>query len=461
MADKLNSNFIVELAKLCLVSKDTADVVSKHLSYSFLKSQEHKEVFKYIFDYYSSSTKTPTLGTMSQHLPQTPEMVNVITQIRQASVYDNKDEILASFEQFIKKGRFQKLHEDVKELYNKQEHDRAMLLMEKESTAINNFSLVSQVHSRLFADFDKRQLVRKGRDFTSIKIPTGIPAFDYHTFGGPELKTSLLGVARSGVGKSTLLRWLGFNAAFRGYNVVHFQAEGAKDEVQDAYDAMWTGVNVMDIKKGDLTGKDIAAITKARQSFLAQCGEIYIIAFEQFDTASIAQARQQLIELKKVVDIHVGLFDYLDLFDPGDGKRYSTNAEGERSRKAAVAKKIVNIGTELNMLTATMTQASDIARKDWNDPNFFITRNDISNLKATVDPFAYVLTLNQTEDENDKDIIRIHEEKIRHYKVKSWESTYHVAQNREVGRFVDLGETNVRFWDPVKKQVIKNAPKVK
>ncbi len=305
------------------------------------------------------------------------------------------------------------------------------------------------------------QAERKQRDFSVVKTPIGIPPFDYHTHGGVEQGRALLIIARKGVGKSTCLRSIGFNLAFRGKTGVHFQAEGTKEEVQDAYDSMWTGVPMNDIKKGELTGKDFEVIDKARRSFLAQCGEIIIIPYEQFATATIADCRAKIIELKKNYDIDWAIFDYLEKFDPGDGKRYGTNAESDRLKKLAIAEKIVNIATEFKMFCVTATQANNIERKDWNDPNFVITRENISNLKATIDPFAYTITLNQTEDENDKEIIRIHEESFRFQKIKSWESTYHIVQDRERARFINVAETNARFWDPVRKQVIKNAPKVK
>jgi hypothetical protein len=163
----------------------------------------------------------------------------------------------------------------------------------------------------------------------------------------------------------------------------------------------------------------------------------------------------------KEYNIKWAIFDYLEKFDPGDGKRYGTNAEGERAKKLAVAEKIVNIATEFKIFCATATQASSIEKKDYNDPNFVITRENISNLKATVDPFAYTITLNQTDDENDKDIMRIHEEAFRFQKILSWESTYHIAQDRNKGRFIDIQETNKRFWDPINNKIIKNAPKQK
>lgn len=459
MSDKLSPNFLNELAKLCLNSKDVTDLVRPHLNYSFIKTTEYKEVFKYIFDYTAANNKTPTVGVISQNLPQSPELTHIIAQIRETVIGDKKDEVLKQFERFVKKSRFIKLHLDVKKDFDEQQHDKAMLTMEKESAAINSFSLINKLHSRVFADFEKRQTERKQQDFSIKRTPIGIPPFDHHTHGGIESSRSMLVIARKGVGKSTFLRSVGFNLAFRGQTGVHFQAEGAKKEVQDAYDAMWTGVAIDDIKRGELAGKDLSKIDQARKAFLAQCGEIIIIAYEQFASATIAECRAHIQELKKEYNIQWAIFDYLEKFDPGDGKRYGTNAEGDRAKKLAVAEKIVNISTEFDMFCATGTQANDITPKEYNDPNFVITRSNISNLRATLDPFAYTLTLNQTDDESDKNIIRIHEESFRFSQIKSWESTYPIVQDRERGRFIDVAQTNLKFWDPIKKVVIKNAPK--
>ena len=80
-------------------------------------------------------------------------------------------------------------------------------------------------------------------------------------------------------------------------------------------------------------------------------------------------------------------------------------------------------------------------------------------MKATIDPFAYCITLNQTEDENDNEVMRVHEEKMRHYKIFSHSSTYHVAQKRDVGRFIDMARTRELFWDDERKQIIRDIPK--
>lgn len=459
MDHKLSPNFLIELIKTCVLSQSMCEIVKPHLDYAFIENEEYKIIFKYIFDYHDTTSKVPTLGTISQNLPHSQQLVDVLAQIKEVNVHDKKDEILASFEQFIRKKRFVKLHRDVKELYDKGEHDKAMRELEKESSEINNFSLASKVHTRIFADYSIREQERKHREQYKKKTPIGIPPFDHHTFGGVENGSSFLAIARKGVGKSTLLRSIGWNLAFRGKTGVHFQAEGPKKDVTDGYDAMWTGIDINDIRKGELSGRDIEKIERARQAFLAQCGEIIVVAYEQFNQASMSECRQTIIDLLKQYEIEWAVFDYLEKFKPGDGKRYGTTGDSERLQKLAVAEKVVNIATEFNIFTATATQANDIEFKDWNNPAFVITRNNLSTARQAIDPFAYCVTLNQTMDENDRDIIRIHEEALRHHKIKSYESTYHIAQDRDLGRFIDVAKTNQLFWDPVNKKVIKNVLK--
>lgn len=459
---RLSEDFLIELCKACIVSKDILEIAKSHFNYSFLPSEGYKIIFKYLFDYHNAYNKSPTIGLVAQNISD-PKCTEIIGKVRQVDIYDTKDQIVDTLEQFIKRGRFVTLHKETGQLYNAGKHDQAMVLLEKESKAINEFSLKTQMYSRVFGDFDKRQLHRQNKEESVLsKIPTGIPAFDHHTRGGIDRGTGILGIARSGAGKTTWLRSLGANAAFRGINVLHIAAgDSTSEEIENGYDAWWTGVDLHAIKEGKIGGAEMKQIEKARQAWLAQAGEIYIHVFKQFHSASIADTRNILIELLKKVDIGLVLFDYLELFDPGDGKRYGTNQEGNSARKKATAEKIINIATEFNVATAAVTQASDIQKEDWNNPNFVITRNHISNLKATIDPFAYCVTLNQTEDENDLEIMRIHEEKLRHYKIFSWSSTYHIAQKRDVGRFIDLPNTIGRFWDPVKKEIIRFSPKKK
>lgn len=456
---QLSSDFIIELAKACIVSKDILEVVKPHLQYSFLSSESEKQIFKYIFDYHGANSQSPTIGLLSQNV-NSRDAIGTIAKIRGANVYDSKDKIIETFEEYIRRAKFITLHERHSELFAKGEFDKAYVDAKDGYKDVHEFSLKRKMHSKVYEQFNQRQDERKNRDYAIRKVPTGIPALDYHSRGGVDRGTGLLAIMRSGAGKTTFLRSLGFHASFRGIPVLHFAGgDSTQQEIEDGYDAAWTGVEINSIREGDMAGADLDKIERARKSFIAQAGEIYIHTFKQFNTASILDCRAILIELLKEVPIGLVLFDLLESFEPGDGKRYGTNQDGVSSRKKATSEKIINIATEFDLAVGAVTQASDIKKELWNNPNYVITRNDIANLKATVDPFAYVITGNQTEDENDNDIMRIHEEKLRHHRIQSWSATYPIAQKREVGRFIDVAETNKKFWDVEKKQIIRNKPK--
>lgn len=457
---QLKSDLLVELAKVCIVSEEILSVIKPHLQYSFIQQEPMKHIFKYIFDFHSSTKKSPTIGMLSQNVTQ-KDTLELIGKIREVNVFDKKQELISEFEEFIRTSRFHEVFKKTADLNNTGKKDEAMQFMAKESAEIINFSLKRQLNPRIFADFNKHLEERRNTDYSNQKIPFGIPALDQHTHGGQDRGTGSLGIAKSGAGKTTYLVWRGYSAAFRGTSVVHFAAgDSTEREVIDAYNAAWTGANYHDIVKGELTGVDVKKIERAREAFMAQKGEIYVHVFKQFHNASIADCRNVLIDLLKD-DPNIGLviFDYLEKFEPGDKNKYGTNDDGQRAKKIAIAEKIINIGTEFNVAVATVTQASSVKEELLNDPNFVLKREHISNLKATIDAFAYAITLNQTKDENDQEIMRIHEEKLRHYKIKSWEETYHIAQDREKRRFIDIVETKKRFWNDEEKKIIRHIIK--
>lgn len=450
---ELTQDLIFEIARCCTLGTDFLETVRSELKYSFFKNEAFKKLFKCIFDYYDKKARHPTVGILAQEFAEDEELSALLVKIKSANVVDKKTDILKAFEEFIRRSRYYQMLVESQELFNSGKRDEAIGYVAEEAPKIESFSLSRKMHTELFSTFDQRQKRRKERDFASIKIPTGIPPFDHHTLGGLELGTALLIIARSGVGKSTALRWMGFNAALRGFNVVHFQAEGTKEEVEDYYDAMWTGVEYHEIKRGELNNAQFKVIEKARQQYINHCGKIFVVAFEQFDTASIKDCRNEIKLLMKEFDIHLAIFDYIEEFEPGDGKRYSTSQDGVKARKKAVAKKIVNIAVEFKMGAAAATQANDIAYKEWNKPDFYLTRNNIANDKETIQPFAYTMTLNQTEDEADENIIKIWEDKLRHYKIARKDRLYKLFQAPKVGRFVDLTKTNLTFWDSQNKRL--------
>lgn len=456
MKHQLDESFLIELIKSCVLSGDFIGIIHPHLKYSYLPSEPYKKIFQYIFDFYGANKKPPTIGILAQNIK---DELGLLARVRECDVHDSKDQILKSFERYIKDSRFINLHSEVTELYHKGDQEQAIKKMADDSQKIHQFSLQAQMPIRVYKNFDERQRERFLKDRSLKKIPSGIPQFDHHTRGGYDKGTALLGIGRSGKGKTTFLRSLGFHASFRGIPVLHIASgDSTSEEVLDGYDAMWSEVDINNIREANFDASDFKRFEKLKQQYQAECGEILVHVYKQFDQASIGDVRNLLKEVLKEYDIGLLLLDYLEKFDPGDGKRYAQTDDSNRLKKLATAEKIVNIATEFNIGVATVTQANDIPSEIYNDPKRVITRSNISNLKATIDPFAYCITLNQTDDEDDKEIMRIHEEKIRHYKVPTWGRTYQIKQHRNTGRFIDVAETKRLFWDDDRKRIINNAP---
>ena len=89
-------------------------------------------------------------------------------------------------------------------------------------------------------------------------------------------------------------------------------------------------------------------------------------------------------------------------------------------------------------------QANDIKPEKWDSPDYVMTRSDIGEHKGALKPFSYFCTFNQTVDEYNNGIMRIHNDKFRKYKAGQ---TFKIAQSMRNARFYDSQRTLNFFWD--------------
>jgi hypothetical protein len=164
---------------------------------------------------------------------------------------------------------------------------------------------------------------------------------------------------------------------------------------------------------------------------------VYIEAFEEFGSAMLSQVRTALDEMTKLYG-HIDLvtLDYLEKFTPIGN--YNWKPSEERERRKLLADQLKNIALEFKTRIITATQASTVSAGELNDPNFVMTRFNISEIKALVDPFSFVFTFNQTRDEYDQKYMRIFCDKIRNYPAKQVVGMY-TAYHRE--KFYDRKKT--------------------
>lgn len=442
--NKLGGDFVIELINCIFHSQKIFDISKQHLKYHYLQSESQKKIVKYLFDLQEVQKTIPTIGMVGQAFATDKEVISLLGQIKKATVTkDQHESILTAFEDFIRKSKFIALYSKVGELFNQGKQDEAIEVLNKESEEIAAFALKANSYDTVFKDFEKRNDERiSNRDKKSSQYAIwGIRELDERT-RGIEYGRSALIMARSGGGKSTGMKWTGLCNARLGKRVVHFQAEGSLRECMDGYDSGWTSITLDDMETGNIPATKAVKIRKAHKDIIGSGGEIYVYAAEQFDSLTIQDCREILIDIEKIHGkVDLVIFDYLEKFTI-KGTFYNSET-GERKRRADLGDKITNIATEFDVAVLTAIQANDIKASDYNKPDFVLTRNHISEYKAAINPFSYFITYNQTDDEYEAGICRLFIDKAR--RSKRGGNPVRIYQSMENGRFYDSVNTELHF----------------
>lgn len=442
---KLSQDFVIELINCMFHSQKIFDISKQHLKYHYLQSEPQKKVVKYIFDLQDVQKAIPTIGMVGQAFASDKEVISLLGQIKKSTVTNDQHEsILSSFEEYIRKSRFIALYTKVGELFNQGKQDEAISVLDKESTEISAFALRQTYYTRIFGDYNNRAEKRKiaPEKVLSRYCIWGIHELDDYS-GGLEYGRSALLMGRSGGGKSTAMKWIGLANARIGKRVVHIQAEGSLMECETAYDAAWTGTAIDDLEFGNIPSNKQLKIQKAHRDILGNNGEIYVYAAEQFDSLSVSDVREILLDIEKIYGkIDLVLWDYLPKFTITNHKFFGEHAE--RQRRLAIGDKITNIAVEFNCACVTAVQADNVLPAEYNKADFVMRRSNISENKSQTEPFSYFITLNQTDDELEAGIIRLYCDKMRKRKPGKLIRIY-TAMDR--ARFYDSVKTLQTFYN--------------
>lgn len=434
---QLTTDFLVDLFNASIKSKTIFEICVPHIEFSYFPHETYKKVWKYMQSHYSLHNNVPSIGMLAQTFIGDEKVTLFLGDIKKAPIAD-KEGVLNRFEHFLKECKFFYAYEHSTDEFNRGNKEKAYSIMTEFAGEVNLFSLKTNYFEPVFKGFSKRYTDKSlSKVMVNINeapaIVYGIDQFDAIA-GTPKPGDTILLIAQSGVGKSQALKWISISNARRGIKVAHFQLEGTKDECTDAYDAAWTGALHTDIENANLTQVQIKAIEKTIQDIQ---GEIYIDCAEMFDSINMAMIDSKIGELQKLHGpIGLVVIDYLQLANPGDGKKY--DAAHERQRLDATATKMKNVAIKHNVPIITAAQASDVKKEFTNNPKFVLTRNNIAEFKGLINSFSVVATLNQTDEEYEEELIRIYFDKLRKRKARQM---FTVAQNRTRGRFYDKKRT--------------------
>lgn len=437
----LATNFVVELIAAALERRTVFEIVKQYLKFSYLQEEAEKKLWQWVTKRYDLTGKVPTIGQIQQQFVDDERVLEKLEEIGDVEIDENGgyELIIDSFEKFIKKMKFLEVNDKIADTYNRGDKEGAWELFVKSAEDFSKFSVQDAKFETVFGDFAERQAKRKSEDWNfRYKIPTGIDELDYRLggeSGGPETGECVLWLGDSGAGKSQCLTSVGIAAARQGFRVAHFQLEGTKEQCLNRYDAAWTGTLYQDVKLGNITAKKME-VTKRIIKKLRKT-DIIVSSEETFNAKTLVDIRRELKEMeKKYGKIDVIIIDYLELLELGDGHRYTPSEE--RFRQAKLAKGMKMLAMEFNAVVHTATQSSNIPEEQKNDPEFVITRAQLSEDKGKIRPFDIFVTINQTRDEAKEEIMRLHTDKLRDYKNGE---PIHIANNFSYARFYDRKRT--------------------
>lgn len=448
--ERLSDDFLYELVQYTLENKENFDLVFSELGWNldYVGSKEVKRLLLEIRKYRNKKNKVPNINYLESKFTRNEEVSDFLDELRTYSRSNPIDEesTVSTLEEFIRRTRFANLYREMGEAYNDGNQQKAFDIFEIGTQKITNFTFSRNRVEEIFGGFDNRMTSRIMDANTELdfRIPFCVEQMNYYTQGGGEAGEFYMALGDTGTGKSIFLVSNGVEAARRGYNVLHVQAEGTKKQIEQRYDSCWTGLTSNQLKHiADMPQDEWEErTTKYDRVIRSVSGEIYVESFTSFEERpKVAQVRELLKNFRKRgIKIHLVLLDYLELFDP-----LTNRWEDETQRQGFVARNFKDIAVEFNCVVGTVTQMQRVDKDAKNSPDWVAERDNIGGAYEKVRPTDLFFTFNQTKDEKKKGIARVFFDKGREHDSKMIFSVY---QDLGRSRFVNRLKTRKGFFDP-------------
>lgn len=466
---KLNPGFMAEIFKLMFSDEVIMRIASEYLKYELIPKEwvGYKFILREAIIQYTEKNKLPSIGVICQKLCDEDAVQLAAKEIKKAALID-REIAIDQLQSFVKETEFELLSRKVHDLYEEGKKEEAIRVNAEESQRILEMSFRSKSggFQSVFGGFHERMVERRMEgDAASekpVKVPFGVDRLDDVSFGGMEIGDTSLWIARSGVGKSSILKWHGYSAAIRGVPVLHIQLEGGVKVCMQIYDQLWSAQSYSDIKSGNISPKDRKKIEQAIKEVKELSSDIEVYGFKKFGQASMSDVRQLCYDYFNTHGKFPGLviLDSLDLVKTGISKKIDSDPDHKKEKLQTCAQLLKNLADEIGAPIITATQTSDVPFEVWNNPDKVIDRSYTEGDKTLVKPFSFVFTLNMTIEEKANATARIYVDKLRDYKESQEVIT--IATNYDKRRFYHRGRT-MEMYNQIseRKKIKKQARKKK
>lgn len=435
MNDTLTNEFILQIFHLCYSNNKIFDLVSDKLQTNWFPEEKQQAFFEELKKLRDKGAKKLMWSVFELEFRKNKEFKDYAKEVEKYNGEYEEKVVLSKLSEFIKVSKFIQLYDEMANLFNKGQRDKAITTLIQKAEDLSNFSLENYTNnSQVFGGFQKflSQTIKDNSRIDNDKLPFGIDELDRVTHGGASLGELILVMGDAKSGKSFLLNHCGVNAARRGWPVLHYQLEGSMKQAQARYHSNWSGTSFYDIKAGNISDEKIKALNKLKNAVKS---DIYIECAEKFGSVNMSQIRKKAIEYKKKYGIKVLVIDYADLCDPDD-RTYSANEERFRQQKTIRFMK--DLAVELDIIIYTATQTSSVPSELANDPDFVITREYLAEDKGKVRPVDMLFSINRTRDERKEKICRIYMDALREHDSGQ---VIKIKQNLSNSRFYDRKRT--------------------
>lgn len=445
---KLNPGFMAEIFKLMFSDEVIMRIASEYLKYELIPKEwvGYKFILREAIIQYTEKNKLPSIGAICQKLCDEDAVQLAAKEIKKATLID-REIAIDQLQSFVKETEFELLSRKVHDLYEEGKKEEAIRVNAEESQRILEMSFRSKSggFQSVFGGFHERMIERRMESDTvsekPVKVPFGIDRLDDISFGGMEIGDTTLWIARSGTGKTTVLKWHGYSVAIRGVPVLHIQLEGGVKACMQIYDQLWSAQSYSDIKSGNISPKDRKKIEQAIKEVKELSSDIEVYGFKKFGQASMSDVRQLCYDYFNTHGKFPGLviLDSLDLVKTGISKKIDSDPDHKKEKLQTCAQLLKNLADEIGAPIITATQTSDVPFEVWNNPDKVIDRSYTEGDKTLVKPFSFVFTLNMTIEEKANATARIYVDKLRDYKESQEVIT--IATNYDKRRFYHRGRT--------------------
>lgn len=423
MATRQNNNvlteeFLMDLFFTCMNNDYVLAVVMEQIKKSYLPDRDFISLFNQLKTYYKEYKKAPTYSILGQSISRQKSVAALLDDIYDSGNELGTEQALEQLENYIKQVRFQQAYKEAGELFNKADHEQASLKLQEYAEWVSTFSLRESEFVDVIGTFGIRF---KGNRQKHNAVDKQLPITRFYIDeldvmnNGRDLRTQLsVFLAATGVGKSHAARWIGKNACqIDGLNVLHFQLEGSRDEVVNAYSASLVKCSTFRYETGTIRDAEVERMEEMLKSV---AGKLYVKSYPKFNShVSTVDIRNGIQDFKKRYGISpdVVIIDSIDLLIDASGRKYSEN--GERHKRIAVANDLKDLAADENVWMVG-TYQSTIENRDWlNDEKNVLTEFNTAEAKGLARPLTHLITLNQSDRERKEHTMRINVAKSRFF----------------------------------------------